>query len=386
MLLENQPYPQDVRVRPEATTLVRAGHRVQVIAPRMRSQPRRERLDGVLVERYWLPHGHSGSSINMIIEYLVAHLQLYWRGLRALLRGTDVIHVHNPPDLLFPLGLLARSIGCRFVFDQHDLFPELVAERYGNRPLAWLARRMQRMSQRVADLVITTNLSQRDAALADRNCSRDGVIVVRNALPGSWLGYNEERRIGTLKDPHLVYVGVLERQDGADALPAVMSMLVNDHGLAGARLTVVGPGSQLESLKAQVAEQGLSGHVNFTGGVPHAQALESIGVADICLDVAPCNDFNHQSTMVKIVEYLTLGKPVVSFPLNETIRLGGDAIAYAPCDDLGGYARVVARLAESEKERSELVDRARKVAKGLVWERSAEALLEGYRMLERARR
>jgi glycosyltransferase involved in cell wall biosynthesis len=385
MLLENTTYPQDVRVRWEAKSLAEAGYRVLVIAPRGDRQPPRELVDGVLVERYRLPLVHSASWNHFLVEYVVAHAQLYARGIRALLRGTEVLHAHNPPDTLFPLGLLGRLLGCRFVFDQHDLFPELVATKYASRPLAGAARVAQRASMRSAHLVVTTNASQRDAALLEKGGSEDSVIIVRNGLPRTWLARPADYRSGALTDPHLVYVGVLEPQDGVDVLPEIMSLLLNDHGLRRARLTVVGDGSRLAPLRAQVEEQGLTEHVHFTGFISHERALAVIAGADICLDVAPCTDFNHQTTMVKIIEYLTLGRPTISFRLDETVRLAGDAIAYPEREGAHEYAAVVAKLAGSPSLRTALASRARTIASRLVWEHSAEALLDGYRKLDGAR-
>jgi glycosyltransferase involved in cell wall biosynthesis len=385
MLLENQAYPQDVRVRSEANSLVKAGYRVRVIAPRWNGQPVRELVAGVEVERYRLPLVHSGSWTRMLIEYMVAHAQLYSRGLLALVRGTDVMHAHNPPDTLFPIALLGRTVGCQFVFDQHDLFPELVTQRYGSRLLARIARAARRMSMRTAQLVITTNEAQSSAARSVRGGTETGVIVVRNGLPREWLDRPPRNRSGALRDPKLLFLGALEPQDGVDGLPTLLSLLIKEHGLHAARLTVVGTGSRLAPLKAEMQQEGLGEHVHFTGVVPHERALAAIAEADICLDVAPCNDFNHQTTMLKIIEYLTLGKPTVSFPLIETMRLGGDAIAYPECDDVRGYARLVARLAASERLRSSLAGRARARAPSLVWDGSAKVLLEGYRRLDEAR-
>src|SRR5262249_56070112 len=123
MLLENDLYPHDVRVRYEAQSLLGAGWRVHVIAPRGHGQARRERVEGVDVERFWLPMSHAGRMHDLLWEYAIAHVQLYLRGLRAVLHSADVLHAHNPPDTLFPVALLARLTGCRMVFAHHDLFP-----------------------------------------------------------------------------------------------------------------------------------------------------------------------------------------------------------------------------------------------------------------------
>lgn len=384
MLLENNRYPTDARVRHEAEALTRAGHQVRVIAPGGTTQARREVVNGVKVERYPMQVQHSGSRKRFLLEYLIAHAQLYWRGLGALVRGTDVVHAHNPPDTMFPLGILARAAGGKFVFDQHDLFPELVRVKFHNRFLGAVAGLAHRMSLRTANLVIATNESQQNGILDGRPRPATDVILVRNGLPRSWLEREMQYRRGPLNDPRLLYVGVLESQDGADWLPDILSLLVEEHGLSGAHLTIVGGGSRLKTLKRQVDQRGLGRRVHLTGAIAHEHALAAICAADICLDVAPCTEFNHRSTMVKVIEYLTLRKPVVSFPLQETIRLGGDAIAYADCDNLANFAERVAWLAKSDEARMDLVRRTEPVARRLVWEASAAVLVDGYGSLGRS--
>src|SRR3954451_1678941 len=130
MLLENQPYPQDVRVRHEAESLVGAGHEVVVLAPRSAGQHRTEIVNGVTVRRFWLPQA-AGTAGGYVREYLVAHAQLIPRGLLQLARGGSVVHLHNPPDTLFPVAVVARLVGRRSVFDLHDLAPELFEEKFG---------------------------------------------------------------------------------------------------------------------------------------------------------------------------------------------------------------------------------------------------------------
>jgi hypothetical protein len=166
MLLENDLYPQDVRVRDEADSLRDAGWSVHVIAPRGEGQPARETVDGVSVERFRLHMDHEGGIGALLAEYAVAHLQLYARGVRALARGADVLHLHNPPDTLFGPAALARLLGRRAVFDQHDLFADLVAERLGRRWAAAIARAAQRATARCANLVLVTNESQRELLAA----------------------------------------------------------------------------------------------------------------------------------------------------------------------------------------------------------------------------
>ena len=161
MLVENDTYPADVRVRNEAQALLAAGYRVSVIAPNAEGrQARRELIDGVEVMRFWLP-ATAQSAVGFLAEYAIAHLQLARLALGRLLAGAEILHVNNPPDTLGLLFVLTRALGRRAVFDNHDLFPELFALRYGSPRLTRLLRVFQRLAFRAADLVVTTNESQR---------------------------------------------------------------------------------------------------------------------------------------------------------------------------------------------------------------------------------
>lgn len=378
MLLENDLYPQDVRVRDEADSLRDAGWRVHVIAPRGEGQPARETVDGVSVERFHLRMDHGGGIRALLLEYAVAHVQLYARGVRALARGADALHLHNPPDTLFGPAALARLLGRRAVFDQHDLFADLVAERLGRPWAAALARLAQRATARCADLVLVTNESQGELLAASGAIAGERIAVVRNGPPAAMLERPAPLRKGSLEDPHLVYVGALEEQDGVDALPGLLAGLRDRHGLAGARLTIVGWGAQLEPLREAAATLGLGEAVRFTGRVSHSEVIETLFSADVCLDTAPCSEFNQRTTMVKIGEYLAAGRPTVAFALRETARTAGDAAELVACDDEPGFEAAVAALCADGGRRAELGARARERARELTWDRSAAVLLDAY--------
>jgi glycosyltransferase involved in cell wall biosynthesis len=384
MLLENDLYPQDTRVRYEAESLVRNGYEVRVIAPRGPKQVPRDRIDGVDVERFRLVMDHTGQPRDLIREYLAAHLQLWTRGIHAVLRGADVLHAHNPPDTLFIPAIVGRPRGCRFVFDQHDLFPELFEEKFGSGAGLSVARAMQRVTLRLADLTLATNESQRDAAIR-AGARPDQVVVMRNSLSREMFAAGRPLRRGELTEPHLVYVGALESQDGVAHLADVMLALRADHGLAGARLTVIGFGAERAPLEHRLADLGVADRVTFTGRVDHNRVLEIVADADICVDTAECTELNHRTTMVKIVEYLSLGRPTVAFALRETERTTGDAAALAPCGQWDQFISSIAELARSEDRRNELARRARERAELLAWEHSEAALLGAYeRMLTAA--
>src|SRR4051812_43626132 len=296
MLLENNPYPADVRVRREAESLVEAGHTVCVAAPRAPGQPRRELVRGVQVRRFRAPAGGDGAA-SLLLEYLVANVALHVAAARELLRGATVLHLHNPPDTLFLAGLLARALGRRVVFDHHDLFPELVMARLRSRAWRAIARAAGRATFATADLVLAANESHAEIARARGRKPAAAVSVVRNGPPAASVDPSPSMRGGRLADPQLVYVGAIAEQDGVELLADVLAELRDVHELP-AHLTVVGDGPSKRRVEARMAALGVRGHVSFTGWVEPDLVREHIRAADICVDPAPPSDLNHRSTMV----------------------------------------------------------------------------------------
>jgi glycosyltransferase involved in cell wall biosynthesis len=376
MLLENNSYPHDVRVRNEALALTRAGHAVTVIAPRSRGEARCETIDGVGVRRYRSPSS-SGSLLGYLLEYGVAHVQLSLHAVRELLRGARVVHLHNPPDTLFSVGLLARAVGGKMVFDQHDLTPELYGQLFGRSRLLPLLRAAQHASLRSADLVLFTNESQRRVALERNGLDGSRTVVVRNGPLRRTLNLADGRD-GVLTDPRLVYVGQLGPQDGVLELPAILASLHREFDLPGARLTVVGAGPCGDEIASRAAALGVDDRLRLTGGVPPEDVPGLIREADICIDPAPCNALNHHSTMLKIAEYLAAARPVVAYELLETKYTAGDAALYAGCDDQRQFAALIAELAGDPGLRATLAGHGSERSADLVWERSEESLLEAY--------
>lgn len=380
MLLENHAYPQDVRVRGEAESLARAGHAVTVVAPRSPGQARRELVGGVRVRRFRLP-ATPASPLGFVLEYAIANVQLYGAGIAGLLRGATVVHLHNPPDTLFGVGLLARALGRDVVFDHHDLTPELFEAKFGRSRVSALLRRFEWLSFRSATLVIAANESHREVAQGRGGVPASRAVVVRNGPPAAAFAQATEPRGGRLEQPRLLFLGCMESQDGVEELLPLLELLARDEGLPGAHLTLVGEGSLRPRLARQASHPELHGRVRFTGRVPHSEVPALLAAADICLDPAPCTELNNRSTMIKIAEYMAARRPVVAYPLLETRRTADDAIAYAECGDLASFAAQVARLAREPERRAALARRAGDRARSLGWDASERELLGAYRGL-----
>ena len=380
MLLENNPYPQDVRPRLEAESLAANGYDVTIVAPRGPGQSRREAINGVTVRRFWLPDT-SASITGIATEYLLANVQLYLYGIGALLRGADVVHLHNPPDTLFGVAHVARALGRRVVYDLHDIAPELFEVKFGSGRMVHFLRWLERRSARSADLVVTVNESLRSFASNRDGVPTDRVAVVRNAPPRAMFTDAEPGRGGELNDPRLVFVGSIESQDGVDLLPELVRILRFDRGLEGVTLTIVGDGGARADVEQRCEAAGISDRVEFTGRVPHAAIAGLLARADICVEPAPCNELNHRCSMVKVYEYMAAARPIVGHPLREVEGLAGPAMLYADCGDQDGLAAQIERLARDPELRRATGQRLRKRAEEMTWESSEQALLDAYSSL-----
>lgn len=378
MLLENYPYPQDVRVRAEAESLVAAGHRVEVVAPRASGQPTRERVEGVAVRRFSAVEAGRPGVRAMLIEFFVAAIALHLAAVRALARGSTVLHIHNPPDILFPAGALFRLAGRRVVFDHHDLAPELVRVKFGAGALVGLARISERLTFAVADHVLAANESHAEIAVTRGGKRRNAVTVVRNGPPASWIQLPLRLRDGHLRPVRLAYVGAVSVQDGVDGMAEILACLRDRTPAVAASLTVIGDGDALARFEQALQQRGVADQVTVTGWVSPERVPLMLQEADVCVDPAPSTALNERSTMMKVAEYLALGKPVVAYDLLETRRTVGDAALLAPAGDPRAFAERIVMLAEDPTLRTKLAHQARDRASGLTWERSESALLAAY--------
>jgi glycosyltransferase involved in cell wall biosynthesis len=380
MLVENLSVPFDRRVWQEARTLTEAGARVVVVCPRgsTRDRGKHEVLEGIEICRFDLPSG-AGGVAGYVIEYALALARIR-RVVAHLVRTGhrfDVVHAANPPDLLLPaVWRLRRS--ARFVFDHHDLAPELFRTRFGRRGVPFrLLEAAERLSFRLAHVVIATNDSYRDVATGRGGKAAEDVFVVRNApdleifapAPGT----------GRPASPHLLaYVGMMGPQDGVDqALRALASLRARRSDW---RAVLAGDGDARPGLEALASELGLDDAVTFAGVLTQDDVVALLRKATVCLAPEPRNPLNEVSTMMKVAEYLAMGRPVVAFDLLETRRTAGDSAIYAPDRDVEAFADAIGLLLDDPDLRSKLgaTGRAR-IESSLSWDHSRDQLLAAYR-------
>jgi len=379
ILVENLSVPFDRRVWQESTALRDAGWDVHVICPQgtKRDTESEAEIDGVKIHRYPLRPA-AGGPVGYLKEYATA-LWHTWRLARRI-GHVDVVHACNPPDLFFLLARRFKRRGARFVFDQHDLVPELYLSRFGRgedvlyRFVCWLERR----TYRAADVVIATNESYRDAALARGGKRPDEVFVVRSAPAGGRFTPVAPDPSAKQGKPYLLcYLGVMGPQDGVDYALRALAKLRDTR--TDWHATFVGAGDTFDAMCAMADDLGLADLVDFTGRIPDEDLLRYLSTADVCLAPDPLNPLNDVSTMNKIMEYMAMSRPIVSFDLREARVSAGDAAVYATPNDESEFAKLIAYLMDDPELRRQMgeIGRAR-VAGELSWDHSRIALLAAY--------
>ena len=381
-LVENLPSPFDRRVWQEATALNAAGYLVSIICPTGKGCEKHfESIDGIEIHRYDLPVEASGA-VGYAIEYSLALFWTFVLSWKVLFtRGFDAIHACNPPDLFFVIGAFFRLLGKKFVFDHHDINPELYEAKFGRRDFFWkLMVWFERLTFRTADVSIATNESYRRIAIERGGMDPRKVFVVRS-------GPSLERMRVVPPDPLLKrgrrflvgYVGVMGRQEGIDLLLCAARQVIDLHGRHDIHFGLVGGGTSLEEMKALARRLRIEDYVTFTGRVPDAELLRMLNTADVCVNPDIANAMNDKSTMNKIMEYMALGTPIVQFDLAEGRFSAQDASLYARRNDPDDLAAKIIELVDDPARRARMgaYGRAR-VENELEWRYEVPKLLAAY--------
>ena len=383
MVVENLPVPLDRRVWLEAGALIAAGYQVSVICPTGRGWDKPyEEIDGVHIYRYPEPPEAYAGAVAYAREWggALRHMFRLAKKVQAE-RGFDVIHGCNPPDLIFLLARAWRRRGVAYLFDHHDVCPELFEAKFGKRGLLYkVMLKWERMTFATSSVSIATNDSFRRIAIERGGMDPEDVFVVRSApqiekfRPGPG-DMSYRRGAGTV----LGYVGVIGQQEGMDLLVQAVEHLVKDMGRADLHAVIVGFGPHLEAVYADVAARGLKEHFTFTGPLYGEDLLAVLNAIDIGVAPDPKNAMNDISTMNKIMEYMTLEKPAVQFDLTEGKVSAGEAALYAGNNDPREFAARIAELMDDPERRRQMGEKGRiRVLERLSWEHSVPHLLAAY--------
>jgi glycosyltransferase involved in cell wall biosynthesis len=382
IVVENLPVPFDRRVWAEATTLAAHGYTVSVISPKGKGfEAEYELLDGVHVYRHDLPpEGNSAGG------YLREYGSALWNELRLALkvrreRGIDVLHGCNPPDLIFLVAWAMRPFGVRYLFDHHDICPELYEAKFEKRGLLWKAMVLfEWLTFKTASVSIATNESYAEIAGRRGGMKAEDVFVVRSGPKIEKLEIRPPKPELKKGARYLIgYVGVIGQQEGLDLLVESAEHMIRRMGREDVHFGIVGGGPALEEIQAEVRARGLEGHFTFTGRAPDDLLLDMLNTADVCVNPDRVTPMNDLSTMNKIMEYMTLAKPIVQFELKEGRASAAEASLYARPNDTVDFAEKIVGLLDDPARRAEMgrIGRER-VQAALSWAHSVPNLLAAY--------
>jgi glycosyltransferase involved in cell wall biosynthesis len=386
ILVQNLPVPFDRRVWLECQALVADGHQVAVVCPKGPGDPAYAVLDTVELYKY-RPYAPGGSKAGFIVEYVYSFAATARGALRARRRGRfAVLQACNPPDIFWPIALVLRVVDrTRFVFDHHDLCPELFESRFPGGPkLPYRGlRALERRTHRSADHVISTNDSYREIAIGRSGKSPADVTVVRTGPDPDFLRPGEQDPAQRRGHRFLAaYIGVMGPQDGVDIVLRAADVIVHQLGRTDIAFTLIGTGDCFDELVALRDELNLAGHVEFTGRAPDELVGQVMSTADVGLSPDPKNPLNDVSTMNKTMEYMAFELPVLAFDLRETRVSAAEAGVYVTPNDVHEYATALVELMDDEPRRARLGKLGRvRVEQHLAWSHQQVAYLEVYRRL-----
>jgi len=403
MLVENC-FPGDIRVRNEAFTLADNGYSVTVVAVQHKGES--DVISHPKVKVYRIPElaffkkscsEKSGyikrifykisSKIGYIVEYFYFTISCFFVSLYVLFKdGFDVVHAHNPPDTLVFVGMFYKILGKKFVFDHHDVSPELYLSRYRSKKDIFYTTllSLEKLCLRLADVVIATNESYKRIEVSRGKVDPKDIYVVRN-------GPNPERIYPVTPDPELrnksqnifVYLGIIGPQDGLDYLIKSLDYLKSTLGRDDFYCVIIGKGDALDDMRLLADTYGLESHIEFTGFIPEELLVKYLSTGDICLDPNPSSPLNDVSTWIKVMEYMSVGKPVVSFDLKETRFSADKAALYVKPNDIVEYAKAIEKLMDNPSMRAEMgAFGIKRIEESLKWDIVSKNLLAAYAHLK----
>ncbi|HET7304443.1 MAG TPA: glycosyltransferase family 4 protein [Segeticoccus sp.] len=373
VIVQNLPVPFDRRVWLECQSLRRAGYDVTVVCPQGEGTGAEQTVEGVRILAY-PPYASNGRTLGFVTEYAYSFAATARLVRRARKAGRfAVMQACNPPDIFWPIARWLRAVdGTRFLFDHHDLCPELYRSRFGDGE--GLALRglllLERATFRTADRVTSTNDSYKAVAMDRGGKHEQDVTVVRTGPDPQRLRRAEAHAELRHGRAHLVaYIGVMGPQDGVDIVLDAAELIVHRWQRDDVQFMVMGKGDCYPQLLEQRDRLGLRSHVDLPGRVPDETVRDVLSTADVGLSPDPHNPLNDVSTMNKTMEYMAFGLPVVAFDLRETRVSAQQAACYVAPGQVEAYAQAILDLIDDPGRRAAMGTFGReRVERELAWE------------------
>jgi len=385
-IVENCSVPFDRRVWSEALLAREVGFDVSVISPENKSAPREyEVIDGIEIYRHPMPL-EAGGKPAFIFEYLNA---LYWELLLSIKiyikKPFHVIHGANPPDHIFLIALFFKLFGVKYIFDHHDLSPENFISKFRRKDFLYrILLFMEKMTFKTANIIISTNESYKTIAQKRGNKEKERVFVVRNGpdlAKYQFLPPNPKLKEGF--DFLVAYLGVIAKQEGIDNLLRSVHNIVVDRNITNIKFVIIGTGTNWQNMVALSREMGVSDYIHFTGFIPYEELYEILSTADLCVNPEFRDDFTDKSTMIKIMDYMVFGKPIVQYETTEGKVTAGEAAKYISRNDEIDFAEAIIEMLNDPERRMKMGEIAKKrVTEKLNWNTQKQSLKRAYMCLE----
>lgn len=386
LIIENESVPFDRRMWNISLALRDLGAAVTVVCPRFGPDSARDEVrDGVHVLRYANTFA-DGTVWGYFREYGTAFFKTWWLVMGVLLRKkVHVVHAANPPDIFWPLAIVLKLFGVKFIFDEHDLAPEAFLSRFEREEkdggiLYRLQFLFEKLNYRFADATMSTNQTYRGKAIARYPGVERKNFVVRNG-PDTRIFFPRpgDPALKKGKSHVAAFIGVMAIQDGVEYILQATDVLVHELKFTDVLIYLIGKGDDWDRLKAMTAEKGLQDHIVFTGRIGDPEALAILSTADVCLSPDPQNPLNDSSTMTKVMEYMALGKPTVSFNLRENTFSAGDAALYVENNNPRAFAEGMRTLFNDPALRQRLGEAGiKRIHDHLSWQNQIRELQRTY--------
>jgi glycosyltransferase involved in cell wall biosynthesis len=377
IIVENLPVPFDRRVWQEANTLKENGAKVSIICPKMKGYNKSfETINDIEIYRHPLPLEGKGA-VGYFLEYFVA---LFWEFMLSLKiylkKKIDVIQGCNPPDLIFLIALFYKIFGVKYVFDHHDISPELYIAKYNKKGVFYKFMLLaERLTFATANYSIATNESYKEIAIRRGKMESEKVQVVRSGPKLERLKPAEGDQCYKKGREFLIgYVGVIGEQEGLDLLLDAAKYIIQKR--RDVQFAIIGDGTELEKIKKMTIKMGLEEYVDFYGRVNDEKMVEILNTADVCVNPDRPTEMNNLSTMNKIMEYMALKKPIVQFNLKEGKLSAQNASLYAENTSTKDFADKIIWLIENKEERIRMGNWGyERIITKLSWQNESKNLL-----------
>ena len=386
-IVENQSVPHDVRVWSEALAVKELGYKVSAISPRnQRGRSTYESIDGISIYRHPMPL-EANTKTTFVFEYLNA---LFWEFILSLriyvFNPFHIIHAANPPDHVFIIALFFKLFGVKYIFDHHDIVPETYSAKFGKKGfMRQCLIIMEKLTFKTADLVISTNESYKKIATQRGGKRPEDVFVVRNGPDLSKILFQSANQ--SLKDgfDYLVaYLGVMNKQEGIENLLESVNYIVNSKKIRNTKFVLIGTGPEWKNLVDLAKNMGLERYVEFTGFIPYEQLYEILATADVCVNPEPRNEFTDKSTMIKIMDYMVFGKPIVMYHTREGEVTAKESAVYVKNNDACEFSdKLLALLSDSRKREAMGKIARERIKNELNWEKQKITLRAAYRQIDK---